>query len=77
MPTVQDGVSWLMIGAVLLVYLRQRKILSPTPYVVPKVNVDEPDVSRWRHDGTQTFDWQTGNQAPVRDEIAYDLGGRI
>lgn len=74
---VQDGFAWLVIGAVMLVYLKQRGLMAPEPYVPPKVNIDEPDVSRWRHDGHQSYDWTTGNRAPVRDEVAYELGAQI
>lgn len=72
-----DGLGWLMIGAVMLVYLRQRGLITETGYVPAKQNVDEPDVSRWRHDGTQNYDWTTGNRAPVRDETAYELSTLI
>ena len=74
---VQDGLAWLMIGAVMLIYLKQRGLVAQNPYVKPMTNVDEPDVSRWRHDGEQTYDWTTGNRAPVRDEMAYELGAQI
>ena len=72
-----DGLAWVAIGAVLLVYLRQRGLITKTPYIPPKVNIDEPDVSRWRHDGSQTYNWKTGNRAPERDETAYELSSQI
>lgn len=74
---VQDGLAWLMIGAVMLIYLKQRGLVAQNFFVKPMANVDEPDVSRWRHDGQQTYDWTTGNRAPVRDETAYELGAKI
>ena len=61
-PKAQDGIAWIVIAATLLAYLRQRGLIANKPYVVPTVNVDEPDVSRWRHDGSQSYDWGT---APV------------
>ena len=73
-PTVQDGIAWVVIAATLLAYLRQRGLISERGYVVPAVNVDEPDVTRWRHDGSQSYDWRTGNRAPVLDEAAAELG---
>lgn len=72
-----DSISWVMIGAVMLIYLKQRGLISSSAYVVPRQNVDEPDVSRWRHDGTQTYNWDAGNRAPVRDETAYELSALI
>lgn len=74
---IVDGVAWVAIAAVLLVYLRQRKLIVPTPYVKPKENIDDPDVTRWRHDGSQTYDWKTGNRAPEKDETAYELSSQI
>jgi hypothetical protein len=74
---VQDGLAWLVIGAVMLIYLKQHGLISQNSHVAPMVNVDEPDVSRWRHNGQQPYDWNTGNRASIRDETAYELGGQI
>lgn len=77
LEAVQDGVAWVMIAGVVLVYLKQRGFVRTEPYVPPKQNYDEPDVTRWRHDGEQTYNWRTGNREAVRDEVAYELGGQI
>ena len=68
-----DTVSWLAIAATVIYYMKHKKLLKQTPYVRPAPNYDEPDVTRWKHDGTQDFDWKSGNRAPIRDDVVADL----
>ena len=77
MRDVQESVAMLLIGAVLFVYLKQRGLVQTLPHVEPAKNVDEPDTSRWRHDGSQTFTYQNGNRPAVFDDVAYDLSHQI
>ena len=72
-----DSIGYLIIFGVMLVQIRHRSLKTRGAYHPPKVNIDEPDVSRWRHDGTQNFKWRTGNRAPENDEVAQALSTQI
>ena len=68
---VVDSLTWMLIGAAVLKYAKERDLAKPV-HVPPRQNLDEPDVTRWRHNGTQPFEFADGNRARYRDETVYD-----
>ena len=74
---MSDSIGLLILGVVMLAYVNSPSV--PSKKAVPRQpNVQtEPDLTRWKHDGTQTLDWTKGNGASFRDETAYLVHGMI
>ena len=64
-----DVFGWMIITGVFLAYARMRAVPKPVTLSKRPNEEDQPDVTRWRHDGQQDFVYRDGNRQPVEDEF--------
>ena len=75
--SMQEGLTWLMIGMVTAAYIAQRRgaVKKEDPHTVDLSTADEVDPTRWKHTGAQPAHYGTfdGNRKHLLDAAVLDL----
>ena len=66
-----EMLTWGAVALALVVYMRQS--YGPPAMPPSAVNTDEPDATRWKHNGEQTLKWTRGNGLQHKDQVAYEM----